>query len=136
MKQLTSKNNETQAVYDILIIDDSKFIIKLLTEIITLRGYTCKAVGNFPNAMKELNSAKPKLIFLDVNMPDLNGYKFCKMIKSEEKFNNILVYYLTGVPLAEISVKTLETKADGFITKPFNLLDFNDIFEHLKQEKE
>ena len=132
---MTPKNKSNKAPYDILIIDDSKYIIELLTQIFTLKGYTCKAVRDFSSAMNELNNYKPKIIFLDVNMPDLNGYNFCKMIKSNEKLNDILVYYLTGVPQSEISIKTLETKADGYITKPFDLSDFNDVFDYINQKK-
>lgn len=132
---MTPKNKSLRAPYDILIIDDSKYIIELLTQIFTLKGYSCKAVRDFSGAMNELNNHKPKIIFLDVNMPDLNGYNFCEMIKSNEKLKDTLVYYLTGVPQSEISIKTLETKADGYITKPFDLSDFNDVFDYMNQKK-
>ena len=132
---MTPKNKSIKAPYDILIIDDSKYIIELLTQIFTLKEYTCKAVRDFSTAMNELNNNKPKIIFLDVNMPDINGYQFCKMIKSNEKHKDILVYYLTGTSQSEISIKTLETKADGFITKPFDLADFNDVFEYINLKK-
>lgn len=58
-------------------------------------------------------------IFFEVNLPDSNGYNFCKMLKSSEKFNKILVYYFTGVTEAEVVVKALETKADGYLKKTF-----------------
>lgn len=117
--------------YDILIIDDSKFIIKLLTEIIELKGFSCRSVENTSLATIELNKYLPKLIFLDINLPDSNGYEFCKNLKSTEKFNQILVYYFTGIAEAEVAIKALETKADGYLMKPFNLSDFNNILEHL-----
>ncbi len=119
--------------YDILIVDDSKLITKLLTEIIKSKGYTCRAVNNFSKAKEELNKHKPKLIFLDVNLPGSNGYEFCKRIKSTKKFNNILIYYFTGVPEVEIAIKALETRADGYLKKPFNMSDFDDILQHLGQ---
>ncbi|UCC20082.1 MAG: response regulator [Promethearchaeota archaeon] len=119
--------------YDILIVDDSKFIIKLLTDILKLKGYSCRSVKNITLAMKELDKSLPKLIFLDVNLPDSNSYEFCKILKSTEKFNGILIYYFTGIDEAEIAIKTLETRADGYLKKPFDLSDFNDIFEHLDQ---
>ncbi len=119
--------------YDILIIDDSKYIKKLVTEIIESRGFTCRAVENISLAMQELDRYQPKLIFLDVNLPDSNGYDFCKMLKSTKKFKKILVYYFTGVAKAEVTLKALETKADGYLKKPFDLSDFNDIFELVKQ---
>ncbi len=90
---------------------------------------------DFAGTMDEINDNKPRLIFLDVNMPDINGYQLSEMIKSNERYKNILVYYLTGIAKSEISVKTLETKADGFITKPFDLSDFNDVFDYLNLKK-
>ena len=68
-------------------------------------------------------------------MPDLNGYKFCKMIKSDDQYKEILVYYLTGASQSELVNKFFETKADGYITKPFNLTDFHDIFAYLKNHR-
>jgi PleD family two-component response regulator len=129
---LTYQNNFEEVSYDILIVDDSKYIIELFTQICTSKGYNCKAVRDFLRFMKELNSNKPMLIFLDVNMPVINGYLLCEMIKSNEKYKDILVYYLTKLSHSEISEKTLETKADGFITKPFDLSDFDEVFNYIR----
>ncbi|MEE9377179.1 MAG: response regulator [Candidatus Lokiarchaeia archaeon] len=117
-------------------MDDSKLIRKLLTEILESKGYTCSAVNNFSKAKEELNKCKPKLIFLDVNLsdsnlPDSNGYEFCRSIKSTKKFKNILIYYFTGVSESEIGIKALETRADGYLKKPFDIADFDDILQHL-----
>ena len=68
-------------------------------------------------------------------MPDLNGYKFCKMTKSDDKYKDILVYYLTGISQSELVNKFFETKADGYITKPFDMADFKDIFAYLKNHR-
>lgn len=119
------------SLYDILIVDDSKLIIKLLTEIIESKGYTCRAVNDFSKAKEELNKHKPKLIFLDVKLPGSNGYEFCRNIKSTKKFKDILIYYFTGVPETEVAIKAIETKADGYLKKPFNISDFDDILQQL-----
>lgn len=118
--------------YDILIIDDSKYIIDLLEKIFRIKGYSCKSVGNTSEAIEELKIQKPQLILLDVHLPHLSGYEFCSYIKSNEKYRNILVYYFSGVPEAEVAIKTLETKADGFLKKPFDLSDFDDLLSQLK----
>ena len=116
--------------YDILIVDDSITITKLLMDIFKLKGFSSKIANDYNSAINELNN-NPKIIFLDVNMPDLNGYQFCKMIKSNKKYKEILVYYLTGVSQSEIQINTLLTKADGYIKKPFNISDFNDILDYI-----
>ncbi len=118
--------------YDILIIDDSKYIIDLLEKILRIKGYSCKSVGNTSEALEELKINKPQLILLDVHLPRLSGYEFCDIIKSNKQYNDILIYYFSGVPEAEVATKTLETKADGFIKKPFDLSDFDDLLGYLK----
>lgn len=118
--------------YDILIIDDSKYIIDLLKKIFRIKGYSCKSVGNTSEAIEELKNQKPQLILLDVHLPHLSGYEFCSYIKSNDRYKDILVYYFSGVPEAEVAIKTLETKADGFLKKPFDLADFDDLLSHLK----
>ena len=120
--------------YDILIVDDSKYIIELATQIIRSKGFICKAVNNLLEAEREFMFHSPKLIFLDVNLPDSNGYDFCKKVRSNEKQRNTLIYYFTGIPEAEIAIKTLETKADGYLKKPFDLSDFNDILAQLDKK--
>ncbi|KKL93933.1 hypothetical protein LCGC14_1869760, partial [marine sediment metagenome] len=82
-------------------------------------------------ATEELKVNKPKLIILDINLPDSNGYEFCKMVKSNEKYKDILVYYFSGVPESEVRIKTIETKADGYLKKPFDVTDFDDLLEYL-----
>ena len=126
-----SKNIDFPEIYDVLIVDDSSSMGFLLTDIITTKGHSAKWVNNFQHAMEELNKHKPKVILLDVNMPDLNGYKFCEMLKAEKKYDNILVYYLTGVSKDQIQIKVLETKADGYLSKPFQMSDLDDILEYV-----
>ncbi|MFW9821758.1 MAG: PleD family two-component system response regulator [Candidatus Thorarchaeota archaeon] len=122
--------------YDILIIDDSRYIVDLLKKILYFKGFTCKSVSNTSQAVEELEKYKPKLILLDVHLPKLTGYEFCKMIKSEKKYNDILVYYFSGVSEAEVAVKTLETQADGYLKKPFDIADFDDILIYLNTKTE
>jgi DNA-binding response OmpR family regulator len=126
-----SIESKSSSVYDILIIDDSASIGFLLTDILDTKGFTAKWVGSFSTAMDELKKYKPKLIFLDINMPDLNGYKFCQMLKADEEFQNILIYYLTGVLKEEVQISVLKTKADGYLTKPFDMSDLEDVLSYI-----
>jgi len=61
--------------YNILIIDDSLFLIALLKEIIKSKGLTCKTIENISEAKEVLNNHIPKIIFSDVNLPDSNGIR-------------------------------------------------------------
>ncbi len=58
-------------------------------------------------------------------------YEICKMIKDHKKYNEVPIYLLTAIPGSEVEKKMQETKADGFILKPFDFADFEVVFQYL-----
>ena len=72
--------------YDILIIEDDNPTIMVLTDFLEMRGYSCIGVTTGAKGLEELSRSIPKLILLDIILPDINGYEVCKKIKSDEKF--------------------------------------------------
>jgi len=73
----------------------------------------------------------PKVILLDIILPDLSGYDICQTIKTDNTYKKIPVYFLTAISASEIKKRLNETLADGYILKPFNFSDFKVIFEIL-----
>ncbi len=61
----------------------------------------------------------------------MSGYEICKRIKSEEKFKNLLIFYITAVPRSEVEGKIDETGADGFFLKPFEYSDFDRLGDYI-----
>jgi len=125
------KPGETTAEYDILLIEDDLSTIELVTNFFEAKGYTTKGVITGAKGLEELNFSPPKLILLDIILPDASGFTICQKIKANEKFRDIPVIYLTAVPKIQVNEKMKETKADGFILKPFDLADFDFVFQFL-----
>ncbi len=122
-------------VYDILLIEDDLATIRLITSYFESKGYTCKGVVSGSKGLEELKNGIPKLILLDIILPDLSGYDICKTIKSDPEFKNLPVFYLTAISGSEVEKKLEETGADGFILKPFNFSDFDILSDILTKEK-
>ncbi len=120
------------SLYDILLIEDDVATIRLLTNYFENKGYKCKGVISGTKAIEELKHYEPKLILLDIILPDLSGYDLCKMIHTNKKTKHIPIYLLTAIPESEVRKKLKETLADGFILKPFDLIDFNPLFKFLE----
>ena len=116
---------------EILIVDDDKSTINLLLGFFEGRGYKCKKTLLGNEAIEFLKDNLPKVILLDILLPDINGYEICKMIKSDKKLQNIPVYYITAVTESEVNKNLKETGADGYFLKPFNLGEFNVVFKYL-----
>ena len=117
--------------YDILLIEDDLATIRLLTSYFESKGFNCKGVVSGTKGLEELRGGIPKLILLDIILPDISGYEICKMIKDHQKYNEIPIYLLTAIPGSEVERKMGETKADGYILKPFDFSDFEVIFQYL-----
>ena len=123
------KTETTQ--YDILLIEDDLATIRLLTSYFESKGYTCKGVVSGTKGLEEIKNNPPKLVLLDIILPDYSGYEICKQIKSNKDFRNLAVYLLTAIPGSEVEKNLEDSKADGYILKPFDFSDFEVIFQYL-----
>jgi len=117
--------------YDILLIEDDLATIRLITSYFESKHYICKGVVSGTKGLEELRRVVPKVILLDIILPDLSGYNICQTIKTDNTYKKIPVYFLTAISASEIKKRLNETLADGYILKPFNFSDFEVIFEIL-----
>lgn len=117
--------------YDILIIDDDKSTIYLISEFFKKKGISFKATGLGQEGMYLIQKNAPKLILLDILLPDEDGYEICKLIKSNNELKNIPIFYITAVPESEVKEKLKVTGADGYFLKPFDMSQFNLVLNYL-----
>ena len=82
-----------------------------------------------------MNIYIPKLILLDILLPDIDGYEICKKIKSNDQLKEVPVYYITAVPHSEVVDKMKETGANGFFLKPFDFSKFEILFNYLYESE-
>ncbi len=121
--------------YDILLIEDDLITIRLITSLVESKGYSCKGVISGAKGIEVLKNSSPKVILLDILLPDISGYDICKTIKSDSRYGNIPVFFLTAMTGSEVEENLKETGADGYILKPFNLSDFEKIFKIIETRK-
>ncbi|MFX1592429.1 MAG: response regulator [Promethearchaeota archaeon] len=126
-------NIKVESEYDVLLIEDDLATIRLITSIFESKGVICKGVVSGSKGLEELGHTIPKLILLDIILPDLSGYDICKTIKSDKEWEKIPVYFLTAITGLEVEKNLEGTKADGYILKPFNFSDFEEILDILKK---
>ncbi|SDB43881.1 Response regulator receiver domain-containing protein [Butyrivibrio sp. INlla16] len=102
----------------ILAVDDSAEQLMQIKEHLK-EFYEVTLVGNGKNALKFLEKQKVDLILLDYMMPEMDGPDVYKLIREDEKLQDIPVVFLTGVKEKETVVKTLvELKPQGYVVKP------------------
>ncbi|MDB4439572.1 response regulator [Planctomicrobium sp.] len=122
-------STETQAPL-ILAVDDSPTIRKLLTMTLESAGFRVMTAENGLDAVKMFSQVTPELVLLDVNMPKMNGYKLCKLIKSHASTKSIPVIMLSGKDGPFNKLKGTMVGCNDYITKPFEAAA---LVEHVRQ---
>ena len=111
-------NQETKRT--ILIADDEPDILEILNFNLASEGYQVIKAANGNEAVDLAKKHKPDLIILDVMMPAKTGFEVCKILRSNNEFENTIIIFLTALNDESTEIKGLETGGDDYITKPIS----------------
>lgn len=103
----------------ILIVDDTPQNIQVLGNILYDKGYSVSMATSGMEALQSLKNKIPDLILLDIQMPEMDGYEVCTLIKSNEETKHIPVIFLTAVTETSFMIRGFKCGAVDYITKPF-----------------
>jgi len=116
----------------ILIVDDNLVSLKQISALLS-NDYEVSLAKSGEMALQISAQKQPKLILLDVEMPDMDGFQTIARLKADGNLKNIPVIFLTGNIDAETQAKCLAAGAVDFITKPPDVNILQDrIKTHLK----
>ena len=116
-----TSNSETAQRGHILIVDDDLDNLLVLSRTLTEQGYFVHEAANGATALKIVSAAPPDVILLDINMPEMNGYKVCQHLKVNEQTRDIPIIFLSGLGEALDKVQAFTVGGADYITKPFEL---------------
>ncbi|NQT32095.1 MAG: response regulator [Candidatus Omnitrophica bacterium] len=103
----------------ILVIDDEVEICEMLKSFLVKKGYEVITTTSAADGIEKLKTEKPKVILLDIRMPDMDGVEVMKKIRKIDQ--NVVVIMATGVIDEEIARETMKLGASDYIVKPFDL---------------
>ncbi|MCK5828990.1 MAG: response regulator [Methylococcales bacterium] len=103
----------------ILAVDDEPTNIEIIEEALENK-YQLEFSESGEECLEKLNSLKPELILLDVNMPGIGGIDACNKIKNNAETAHIPVIFLSALGLPEDRMKGYKAGADDYIIKPFD----------------
>ncbi|MGL5257880.1 MAG: response regulator [Proteocatella sp.] len=108
-----------------LTIDDSSVVRTIIKEAVWTLGHDCLEAEDTEDAIRilEENGYNLDLIFLDWNMPGMNGLDFLKMMKSDKKYRHIPVMMVTSEGTSSSIVEAIKSGASQYIVKPFSTED-------------
>ncbi|MCR5332319.1 MAG: response regulator [Lachnospiraceae bacterium] len=103
---------------NILIIDDVTSNLMTLADIIRDAGFTVRPVANVRHAMMAVEAGLPDLILLDVTMPHMNGFEYCRILKKDVKTRDIPVIFISALNSAQDRIKGFECGGSDYVSKP------------------
>jgi sigma-B regulation protein RsbU (phosphoserine phosphatase) len=104
---------------NILIVDDTPANLRLLSQMLSERGYGVRAVTSGTRALESVQTVQPSLILLDIRMPEMNGYEVCEYLKQDPKTQDIPIIFISALNEIEDKVRGFNLGGVDYITKPF-----------------
>jgi adenylate cyclase len=107
----------------VLVVDDLPQNVKLLADLLTVKGYAVATAASGGEALAKVDSERPDLVLLDVMMPDMSGYDVCRKIRENPAAGILPVVMVTSLDPVQERIRGLEAGADDFLSKPVNLAE-------------
>lgn len=117
MKPVALESQER--VPDIVIVDDTPANLQLLAVMLKERGYRVRPVPGGKLALQAVCKAKPDLILLDINMPEMNGYEVCERLKADKDLADIPVLFISALDETTDKIRAFAAGGVDYVTKPF-----------------
>lgn len=122
----------------ILIADDEPDILEIISYNLNNEGYQVFTAKDGNEAIEKAKEVRPDLIILDIMMPYKSGVDVCRILRTQTIFENTLIIFLTALNDDVTQIKSLETGADDYITKPVSpkvlISRVNAIFRRVNKE--
>ncbi|SMF57882.1 response regulator [Pseudobacteriovorax antillogorgiicola] len=114
----------------VLIVDDSKTARKEVVRVVHNHGILTIEAQNGKEALAKLEEKEDiKLVFCDVNMPEMNGIEFLEAVKKQDKFQNLPVVMLTSEATQDVMKRAKELGVTGWIIKPADPKTVNTLLD-------
>ena len=116
----------------VLVVDDDLFIRKLIaTTLEDVARFNIHEASDGLEAVEVARRELPALVFLDVDMPRLNGIEACRRLRSDDTTSGATIVMLTAAHGEGVEREAEEAGADLFLTKPFSPLDLLRLVDRL-----
>src|SRR6267143_1850628 len=104
----------------ILIAEDNAVNRELLRELLETRGYTVLEACDGQEALHMIDQAQPDILLLDIGMPVLDGFAVARKIRENPHLAKLPVVAVTAYAMQDDREKILNSKFDGYLSKPVN----------------
>lgn len=122
----------------VLIVDDEPDIREIISYNLLREGYSIETAKDGIEALEKAQANPPDLVILDIMMPKMNGVEVCRILRSQVKFHDTFIIFLTAMSDEKSQIEGLETGADDYVNKPLSpkvlVSRVNALFRRVQKE--
>ncbi len=121
-----------KSLYTVACIDDSPTVLNSIKQFLDENTFSVVMINDPVKALMQILRSKPDIILLDVEMPNLDGYELCSLLRRHSAFKNTPIIMVTGRTGFIDRAKAKIVRASGYLTKPFTQSDLlKMVFKHI-----
>jgi diguanylate cyclase (GGDEF)-like protein len=105
---------------DVLVVDDNRVNVGLLTGILQKRNYAVRNATDGPQALAVMRAAPPEIVLLDIRLPGMDGYEICRQMKADPRTKDIPVIFVSALDDGLDKARAFEVGGIDYVAKPFS----------------
>jgi DNA-binding response OmpR family regulator len=107
----------------VFVVDDDPAMVEAVVAVLSPEGYRVEGTSDSGEALRSVLSAPPDLLVLDVNMPGLNGWELCDIMRRQTATRDVPVLFLTGRTEMRDQITAMQVGGSDHLKKPFRADD-------------
>jgi CheY-like chemotaxis protein len=115
----------------VLVVEDHEDTQTCVAEQLADYGFEVATASDGESAMRSIRERRPALVYLDMNLPNVSGYDVCEQIRSDPALQDIPVVMTSAHTSINVHASCIESGADAFVPKPFDLDVFAEMIESM-----
>ena len=108
----------------VLIVEDNKVDLRLLTDILEWRGYETLQTGDGLEAIHLASAYPPDLILMDIQLPEISGLEVTRRLRGDARSRHIPIIAVTAFAMGWHEREALDSGCDAYISKPISIFGF------------
>ena len=119
----------------ILIIEDNDKNLKLVRDVLQVKGYATVEAGNAEDGIILARERKPDLVLMDIQLPGMSGIEAIGLLRADPATAAIPVVAVTASVMPQDRNKITEAGFDAYVGKPINLKEFLDTVRNMLERR-
>ncbi len=104
----------------IVVADDEPHVLRSLEFILKKAGYRVVTATNGQEALERIVAEKPDLVFLDIQMPRMDGNTVLRKLRDQEEYQDLYIVMITAKGQEADRLNSMESGANEYVTKPYS----------------